>query len=52
MCIRDSLELLQVLCGDEIARRDAAGLERRLTAARFEQASTIEEFDFLSLIHI
>ena len=40
------LELLQVLCGDEIARRDAAGLERRLTAARFEQASTIEEFDF------
>jgi DNA replication protein DnaC len=40
------LELLQVLCGDEIARRDAAGLERRLTAARFEQTSPIEEFDF------
>ena len=27
------LELLQVLCGDEIARRDAAGMERRLAAA-------------------
>jgi DNA replication protein DnaC len=40
------LELLQVLCEDELTRRDALGLERRLVAARFEQAATIEEFDF------
>jgi DNA replication protein DnaC len=40
------VELLQVLCADEVARRDAAGLERRLRAARFEQAATIEDFDF------
>ena len=40
------VELLQVLCADEAARRDAAGLERRIKAARFEQAATIEQFDF------
>jgi DNA replication protein DnaC len=40
------VELLQVLCADEVARRDAAGLERRIKAARFEQAATIEQFDF------
>jgi DNA replication protein DnaC len=40
------LEFLQVLCQDEITRRDAAALERRLRAARFEQQCTIEEFDF------
>ena len=40
------LEFLQVLCQDEIARRDAAALERRLRAARFESAATIEDFDF------
>ena len=40
------VELLQVLCADEMARRDATGLERRLKAARFEQAATIEQFDF------
>lgn len=40
------VELLAVLCADEAARRDATGLERRLKAARFEQQSTIEEFDF------
>jgi DNA replication protein DnaC len=40
------LEFLQVLCQDEIARREAAALERRLRAARFEQQTTIEEFDF------
>jgi DNA replication protein DnaC len=39
-------ELLAVLCADEAARRDAAGLERRLKAARFESAATLEEFDF------
>ena len=40
------VELLQVLCEDEAARRDAAGIERRVKAARFEQATTVEEFDF------
>jgi DNA replication protein DnaC len=40
------LEFLQALCEDELARRDAAGIERRLRQARFEQACAIEEFDF------
>jgi DNA replication protein DnaC len=40
------LEFLQALCEDEISRRDAAALERRVRAARFEQAATIEDFDF------
>lgn len=40
------VELLQALCEDEVARRDAAGLQRRLRAARFEQQSTLEDFDF------
>ena len=30
------VELLQILCEDEIASRDASGLERRLRAAHFE----------------
>lgn len=38
-------ELLALLCG-EIARRDAAGLARRLAAARFESTCAIEDFDF------
>jgi DNA replication protein DnaC len=40
------IEFLQVLCEDEITRRGTAALDRRLRAARFEQAATIEEFDF------
>lgn len=40
------LEFLQVLCQDEIARREVAALERRLRAARFEATVTIEDFDF------
>jgi len=40
------LEFLQALCEDEISRRDAAALDRRLRAARFEQTATIEDFDF------
>jgi DNA replication protein DnaC len=40
------LEFLQVLCEDEITRRDAAALDRRLRAARFESTATIEDFDF------
>ena len=40
------VELLQVLCEDEAARRDVAGIERRVKAARFEQTTTIEDYDF------
>jgi len=40
------LEFLQVLCEDEIARRDAAALIRRVRQAHFEATTTIEEFDF------
>jgi DNA replication protein DnaC len=40
------VELIQALCEDESARRDASGLERRLRAARFEQTCLVEEFDF------
>ncbi len=39
-------ELLALLCGDEIARRDATGLARRLAAARFETTAAIEDFNF------
>jgi DNA replication protein DnaC len=39
-------ELLALLCGDELARRDAAGLDRRLAAARFESTAATEDFDF------
>jgi DNA replication protein DnaC len=40
------VEFLQALCEDELARRDAAGIDRRLRQARFEQACVIEDFDF------
>lgn len=40
------VEFLQTLCEDEIARREAASLIKRVRQARFEQATTIEEFDF------
>ena len=40
------VEFLQVLCQDEITRRDAGALDRRLRAAHFEQTAVIEDFDF------
>ena len=40
------LDFLQVLCDDEITRRDAVSLARRLRRARFEEQATLEEFDF------
>ncbi len=40
------LEFLQVLCGDEIARRDQAVFTRRLRRARFDEQVTLEGFDF------
>lgn len=40
------LEFLQALCEDEISRREAAAVTRRVRAARFEQATVLEDFDF------
>ena len=37
---------LQVLCEDELARRDAAKITRRIRAAGFPAGATLEEFDF------
>ena len=39
-------EFLQVLCEDELARRDAAKITRRIRAARFPAEATLENFDF------
>jgi DNA replication protein DnaC len=40
------LDFLQVLCHDEITRRDTMSMQRRIRRARFEQQATLEEFDF------
>jgi DNA replication protein DnaC len=40
------VEFLQTLCEDELARRDAAGIARRVRAAHFEQTCAIEDYDF------
>jgi DNA replication protein DnaC len=40
------IEFLQVLCHDEISRRDTQAIARRLRRARFETQTTIEEFNF------
>ena len=40
------LDFLQVLCQDEIARREAMSMTRRLRRAHFDQQATLEEFDF------
>lgn len=40
------VEFLEVLLEDEIARRDASGIARRVRAAHFEQLCVIEDFDF------
>ena len=40
------LEFLQALCQDEINRRDATAVTRRVRAAHFEQTTTLEDFDF------
>jgi DNA replication protein DnaC len=40
------LEFLQVLCEDEIARRETATLARRIRRAEFEEQTTFESFDF------
>ena len=40
------LDFLQVLCQDEINRREAMSMTRRLRRAHFDQQATLEEFDF------
>lgn len=40
------IEFLQVLCHDEISRRDSQAVTRRIRRAQFEAQSTLEGFDF------
>ncbi|HEY3260589.1 MAG TPA: IS21-like element helper ATPase IstB [Pseudonocardiaceae bacterium] len=40
------LDFLQVLCHDEITRRENMAMTRRLRRAHFEQQATLEEFNF------
>ena len=40
------LDFLQVLCQDEISRRETTSLARRIRRARFETQATLEGFDF------
>ena len=40
------IDFLQVLCEDEISRRDTMSITRRLRRARFEEQTTLEGFDF------
>ena len=40
------LEFLQVLCEDEINRRETVSLAKRIRRARFEEQATLEGFDF------
>jgi DNA replication protein DnaC len=40
------VEFLQVLCQDELARRDAAAIDRRVRAARLPGSVTLEGFDY------
>ncbi|HVH21920.1 MAG TPA: ATP-binding protein, partial [Pseudonocardia sp.] len=40
------LEFLQVLCHDEISRRETTAIARRTRRARFEETLTLEGFDF------
>jgi DNA replication protein DnaC len=41
-----NLEFLQVLCEDEISRRETTAIARRLRRAHFEEQATFEGFDF------
>lgn len=40
------IEFLQVLCHDEIGRRESLSIARRIRRAQFEAQATLEEFDF------
>jgi DNA replication protein DnaC len=43
---RDPLEFRQLLRDDELARRAAASVARRLQRARFEEVCDLRDFDF------
>jgi DNA replication protein DnaC len=40
------IEFLQVLCEDEMSRRESMSMHRRLRKARFEEQATLEGLDF------
>ena len=40
------LDFLQVLCHDEISRRESTAMGRRLRRAHFDEVATLEEFNF------
>jgi len=40
------LDFLQVLCQDEISRRESMSMHRRIRRARFDEQTTLEGFDF------
>jgi len=40
------LDFLQVLCQDEISRRESTSITRRVRQARFDEQNTLEGFDF------
>jgi DNA replication protein DnaC len=40
------VEFLQVLCHDEIGRRESQAITRRIRRAQFEQQLTLEQFDY------
>jgi len=42
----DPLEFLLLLLDDELARREADGVARRIRQARFEDACDLRDFDF------
>ncbi len=42
----DPLELLLLLLDDELARREADGVDRRIRQARFEEVCDLRDFDF------
>ncbi len=42
----DPLEFLLLLLDDELARREADGVDRRIRQARFEEARDLRDFDF------
>jgi len=42
----DPLEFLALLLDDELARREADGLDRRIRQARFEELCDLRDFDF------
>jgi DNA replication protein DnaC len=46
------LEFLELIVEDEIARREARKLTRRLKQAQFEEEKTLEGFDFASHPHL